>query len=228
MLSFGLEWVSIIMEVLTKEGKIAKLDSLISEGKNLIVTKSYKNSNYSFEYQDPTYTYYKEVDQYSFPGWRMKSLALLRLLLGGHSIYVKEFEESCKPNSIESHVKHGLGILEAVRSGYLDDTILVENPPQSDNNEATFQIIQVNENRNDVNVEYNVSNFDVLLKNIEESDRSNKKKLIEEIKKIQKELDEGNPTWENVKKWTIFALDLGKDLGINLLANIIAKSANIG
>jgi hypothetical protein len=76
-------------------------------------------------------------------------------------------------------------------------------------------------------VEYNVSNFDVLIQSIEKSDRTNKKELVEEVKKIQNELERGSPTWGVMKKWTIFALGLGKDLGINLLANIIAKSAKL-
>lgn len=218
------------MAKLSKEEKIAKLTALINRGKNLIEHKSYQQEDWSLDpwsEKEPQIIQYTSVNTDSYPGWRMESLAILRSFLGGYSTYVKEFEENCKASSSEHDLRQGLGVLEAVRSGYQDDSILEEAPPVVGNNEAKFQIIQVNENRNSLAVEYNVSNFDVLVESIEKSDRSNKEELVTEIKKIQQELEKGNPTWETMKKWTIFALGLGKDLGINLLANIIAKSAHL-
>src|SRR3989344_2451619 len=115
----------------SKEEKITKLDVLINEGKNLLVTKSYERPDFSFSsYEDnsPTTEYYSDVNHDAYPGWRMKSLALLKNFLGGHSTYVKEFEENCEANSSEHSLRQGLGILEAVKSGYQDGTILEETP----------------------------------------------------------------------------------------------------
>jgi len=70
------------MTNLSKEQKISKLDSLINEGKNLFVTRSYEQPDYSYMGDGPQIQYYPDVDHNAYPGWRGKSLLLLRNLLG--------------------------------------------------------------------------------------------------------------------------------------------------
>lgn len=215
---------------MTKEETISHINSLIQEGNSLFVTRSYETQDWSFdvyENHEPTIQYYTDVNHDGYPSWRMKSLAFLKKILGSHSTYVKEFEKNCKSSSTETYLRQGVGILEAVKSDYENDLVLEETPPPSIDNSPKFQITNINEIKNEVEVEYKASNFQVLIQNIEQSDRENKEKLVKQVKDIQQELEKGNVSWAKIQKWCVFALGLGKDLGINLLANIIAKSAGI-
>ncbi len=217
--------------LLSKQERVNKLETLIGEGQSLVMHESYEQHDYSydpFSASKPQIVYFTTVNSDLYPSWRMESLANLKNFLGNHSTYVKEFEHNCGSNSTEHNLKQGIGILNAVKKGYTDGSILEEKPPVFEKKDTLFQIIQVNENKNNVAVKYNVSNFNVLIESIEKSDEENKEEIVREIRKIQEEIEKGNPNWETIKKWTIFALGLGKDLGINLLANIIAKSAHIG
>lgn len=114
------------MTNLPKEEKITKLDALINEGKSLFVTGSYEQPDFSFNGDGPTTQYYSDVNHDAYPGWRMKSLAALESFLGKNSKYIKEFEENCKANSTEGNLRQGIGILEAVKSGYQDGIIKEE------------------------------------------------------------------------------------------------------
>lgn len=217
---------------LSKEQIVQHLNTLIQEGKSLFVIKSFEKQDFSFDsYRDsgPQIESYSDVDHDRYPEWRMKSLAFLKKILSEHSTYVKEFVQNCLPVSSKTYLRHGLGVLVAVKSGYENDIVLEETPPTSPaTNAPTFQIINTNEVKNEVEVEYKVSNFQVLIDAIEKSDREDKKALVQEVQQIQKELEDGSADWDKIQKWSKFALGLGKDLGINLLANIIAKSTGIG
>lgn len=117
------------MTYLTKEEKIFKLESLIKEGKNLFVTRSYEKQNFSYDpFNDsgPSIESYPDVNHDAYPGWRVKSMATLKSFLGEGNTYVKEFEENCKSNSTEHNLRQGIGVLEAVKSGY-EDNIIQEN-----------------------------------------------------------------------------------------------------
>lgn len=215
---------------MTKEETIKHLSSLIQEGNGLFVTRSYQTSNWSLDSHsddEPNTHYYTEVNDSGYPSWRMKSLAFLKRILGSHSTYVTEFEENCKSSSTETHLRNGVGILEAVKSDYENDLVLEEAPPSPTSSNPTFQITNINEIKNEVEVEYKTSNFQVLIQNIEQSDRENKEELVAQVKEIQQELEKDDVSWEKVQYWCKFALGLGKDLGINLLANIIAKSTGM-
>lgn len=215
---------------MTKDEIINHLSSLIQEGNSLFTTGSYEVPNWSFDpYRDneSRTEHYTDVNHDRYPSWRMKSLAFLKKILGSHSTYVKEFEENCKSASTETYLRHGVGILEAVKSDYKNDLVLEEAPPSPIGNSPMFQITNINEIKNEVEVEYKTSNFQVLIQSIEQSDRENKAELIKQVEEIQRELEKGNFTWEKVQNWCKFALGLGKDLGINLLANIIAKSTGL-
>lgn len=217
---------------ISKEEIIKHLSTLILEGKCLFVTRSYEKPDFSFGSSSDNESrteYYRDVNHDRYPVWRMKSLAFLKKILGDHSTYVKEFVQNCEPISSETYLQHGIGILEAVKSDYGNDIVLEEVPPESPTNNApTFQITNINEVKNEVEVEYKVSNFQVLIDTIEKSNREDKSTLVQEVQQIQKELEEGPADWNRIQKWCQFALGLGKDLGINLLANIIAKSTGIG
>jgi len=215
---------------MTKEEKIVHLTSLVQEGNDLFTTGSYEVPNWSFDpYGDNEIetVHYTDVSHDRYPSWRMRSLAFLKKILGSHSTYVKEFEENCKSESTETHLRHGVGILEAVKSDYENDIILEEAPPSLTSNSPMFQITNINEIKNEVEVQYKTSNFQVLIQSIEQSGRENKEELIKRVEEIKQELEKGNVTWEKIQDWCKFALGLGKDLGINLLANIIAKSTGL-
>jgi len=129
------------MTDLTKEEKISKLDLLINEGKNLFVTKSYENQHITYDpYDDrgPSIEYYTDVNHDAYPGWRIKSLATLKSFFGEGDTYVKEFEENCKAGSTESHLRQGIGALEAAKKGYEDDMVTEEKPSTSKNADTTI------------------------------------------------------------------------------------------
>lgn len=114
---------------LSREERITKLDSFINEGKSLFITQSCIQPDFSYEGEGPKTQYYSDVNHDAYPGWRMKSLAALESFLGGNSKYIKEFEENCKSSSTEPNLRQGIGVLEAVKSGYQDGTILEETTP---------------------------------------------------------------------------------------------------
>jgi len=124
------------MTNLSKEEKIAKLESLINEGKSLFITRAYKQQEYSYdiyEESSPRIEYYSDVNHDAYPGWRVDSLAILKSFLGEDSIYVKEFEHNCKSESTENNLRQGLGTLEAARKGLNENTVPEETfvVPQS-------------------------------------------------------------------------------------------------
>lgn len=122
------------MTNLSKEEKIEKLTALLNRGKNLIEHKSYQQKDWSLDpwsEKDPEIIQYTSVNTDSYPGWRMESLAILKSFLESNSIYVKEFEQNCKPESTESNLKHGLGILDAVKNGYSENIIVEETSSAS-------------------------------------------------------------------------------------------------
>ena len=138
---------------MTKDEAINHLGSLIQEGNGLFVTQSCQTSILSFDpYSDdrPNIHYYTDVNHNGYPSWRMKSLAFLKRILGAHSTYVKEFEENCKSASTETHLRQGVGILEAVKSDYENNLVLEEAPPSITTSSPTFQITNINEIKNGV------------------------------------------------------------------------------
>lgn len=113
------------MPNISKEEKISKLYSLINEGKSLFVTRSYEQQDFSYDGDGPTTIYYTDVNHDAYPGWRMKSLAILENFLGENNKYLKVFEENCKSDSTEHNLRQGIGVLEAVKAGYDDGIVEV-------------------------------------------------------------------------------------------------------
>lgn len=118
------------MTNLTKEEKKSQFDALISKGKSLFITRSYERPDFSYGLYDsiPTREYYSDVNHDDYPGWRINSLMTLKKFFGENSTYVKEFEKNCKASSTESHLRQGIGVLEAAKNDCEDDILIEEKP----------------------------------------------------------------------------------------------------